>query len=328
MNILLAYDGLLPALNYGGVERVIWGLAKFLNQKGHQVTLLASQGSHCPYAKVIGYNPELPFSEQIPNEIDLVHSHLPYKPSQDFNKPLLITLHGNAKPHETLHPNTVFLCGDHAKRHGGTHFVFNGLNWDDYPTPNLTKTGHNFHFLGKAAWRVKNLKGAIKTVLQTPNGQLHVVGGNRVNFKMGFRLTLSPRVKFYGTVGGEEKFAVLNQSRGLIFPVLWDEPFGLAIIESLYFGCPVFATPYGSLTELVTQDVGLLSAHSQTLSAALQDNRFHPNTCHQYARDVFDAERMTENYLKLYDKILNNQRLHNQPLGLIKPSSKKDYLFD
>ena len=47
--------------------------------------------------------------------------------------------------------------------------------------------------------------------------------------------------------------SLLNASRGLIFPVRWHEPFGLAVIESLYFGCPVFATPYGALPELVQE---------------------------------------------------------------------------
>ena len=36
-----------------------------------------------------------------------------------------------------------------------------------------------------------------------------------------------------------EKGEILNSSKGLVFPVLWHEPFGLAIIESLYYGCPV-----------------------------------------------------------------------------------------
>jgi hypothetical protein len=61
-------------------------------------------------------------------------------------------------------------------------------------------------------------------------------------------------------VGGQVKLDLLQGSRGLIFPVLWHEPFGLAVIESLYFGCPVYATPYGALPELVPPACGVLSA--------------------------------------------------------------------
>ena len=60
-------------------------------------------------------------------------------------------------------------------------------------------------------------------------------------------------------VGGNKKNRLLQHSKGLIFPVKWDEPFGLAITESLYCGCPVFGTPYGSLPELVPSDVGFLA---------------------------------------------------------------------
>ncbi|MEF9931013.1 MAG: glycosyltransferase, partial [Bacteroidales bacterium] len=53
-------------------------------------------------------------------------------------------------------------------------------------------------------------------------------------------------------IGGEQKLNILKESKGLIFPVIWNEPFGLAITESLYCGAPVFGTPYGSLPELIT----------------------------------------------------------------------------
>ena len=56
----------------------------------------------------------------------------------------------------------------------------------------------------------------------------------------------------------------------MIFPVRWHEPFGLAIVESLYFGCPVFGTPYGSLPEIVAPDVGVLSARASDLAEAVR----------------------------------------------------------
>ena len=52
-------------------------------------------------------------------------------------------------------------------------------------------------------------------------------------------------------VGGTNKTKLLNQSKGLLFPVRWHEPFGLAILESLHYGCPVFGTPRGSCLKLV-----------------------------------------------------------------------------
>ena len=135
--------------------------------------------------------------------------------------------------------------------------MHNGLDWNDYSTPELMKSRNYFHFLGNAAWRVKNVSGAINVIKKTKTQRLKVLGGVRFNFKMGMRFTFSTKVGFEGMVGGQTKFDLLNGSKGLIFPVKWHEPFGLAIIESLYFGCPVFGTPYGSLPELVTSDFGL-----------------------------------------------------------------------
>ena len=49
---------------------------------------------------------------------------------------------------------------------------------------------------------------------------------------------------------------IMSKSKDLIFPVLWNEPFGLAIIESSYAGCPLFGPNYGSIPELITEEYG------------------------------------------------------------------------
>ena len=62
-------------------------------------------------------------------------------------------------------------------------------------------------------------------------------------------------------VDASKKKVIIEQSKGLIFPVTWHEPFGLAITESFYFGAPVGGTPYGALPELVSPEVGFRTAH-------------------------------------------------------------------
>ena len=73
-------------------------------------------------------------------------------------------------------------------------------------------------------------------------------------------------VRFHGMVGNDEKGRVANSSRGLVFPVLWDEPFGLAVVEAMYFGAPVFGATRGSLPELVIPDAGVLSESPEELA--------------------------------------------------------------
>lgn len=322
MHILIVHDQKIPVAGYGGTERVIWGLAKSLRDLGHQVTFLVPQGSYCPFASVLIWNPLVSLNVQIPASVDVVH--LNHTPSETLLKPYVVTIHGNVPAETILDINSIFVSQNHANRYGSESFIHNGLDWSDYGRPNLAQPRNHFHFLGKAAWRIKNVQGAIDTTLQSPNEQLAVLGGTRLNLKMGFRMTWSSRIQFYGTVGGQQKLDLLSQSKGLIFPVRWHEPFGLAITESLYFGCPIFATPYGSLPELVKPEFGVLSDQQTALTEAIQHaSDFSKEACHTYARDVFDAQSMAKKYVIVYERALNGHALNPQNPQLIEKNPPK-----
>lgn len=294
---------------YGGTERVVWDLAAALVELGHDVQLLAAAGSVCPFAKVIAIDPRRSLKQQIPDRIDLAHFHNRpgFDPDVDF-VPYVYTQHGNETSAAPMPFNTLFVSANHATRFGSDQYVHNGLNWSAYGVPDFVRPRHWVHFLGNAAWKVKNLRGAMQ-VAREAGEILAVLGGYRLNFKRGFRFTLSPRVKFFGMVGGQEKLALLNRSRGLIFPVIWDEPFGLAVIESMYFGCPVFASRRGSLPELVTEETGLLSNDLDELAHALRERRFDPLACHQRASQAFSARRMAQDYLRKYQTVIAERSL-------------------
>lgn len=309
MKVCIVLNSYLPALKYGGTERVMWYLAKELVEMGHQVTFLTRKGSTCPFAQIKEINPGQDIVQQIPIVTDIVHFNSLV--SEDFkDKPYIVTLHGN-KTKGILNKNTVFVSRNHAERHGSNSFVYNGLDWNDYGTVNLKATRDYYHFLGKAAWKVKNVKGAINVVKGLKNERLRVLGGYRLNFKMGFRFTLSPKVRFDGMIGGETKNSLLTHSKGLIFPVKWDEPFGLAITESLYFGAPVFGTPYGSLPELVHKEVGFLTDNESEMIRHLSQQPFYSaKICHEYAGDLFNSRVMAIEYLKKYETVLNGNTLN------------------
>ena len=223
----------------------------------------------------------------------------------------MVTYHGNSHDNAHMPANSIFVSRNHALRHGCDSYVHNGLDWNDYGPINLNRQRRGFHFLGKAAWRVKNVSGAIDVTKSIPGGTLEVLGGNRFNFKMGWRLTFSPRFHFHGMVGNEEKVNVITQSHGLLFPVKWNEPFGLAVTESLYLGTPVFATPYGSLPELVTDEVGYLTNNCTDMAAHITEHSgaYSPSICHEYAADLFSSAAMARNYLKKYETVLSGQVL-------------------
>ena len=307
MNILIANDTKIPAIKYGGTERVIWWLGLELNRLGHTVTFLVGAGSECPFAKVLIYDAARDMNAQVPDDIDIAHFFIQ---AGDFTKkPYLCTVetnHGSG----ALDINSVFVSANQAARYGSVRYVYNGFDPADYRRPDLNNKRNYAHFLAKAAWRVKNVQGAIDVATKSGN-KLVVMGGTRLNLKMGFRFTTNFNVSFRGMVDNDEKSDVMNGSKALLFPVRWNEPFGVAIIESLYFGCPVFGTPYGSLPELVPEEVGLLSNSERILTEALKHvDDFSKQLCHQYAIDNFNIGKMTRDYLKLYETVLNGGKLN------------------
>ena len=324
MHILIIYKGIIPKYLYGGIERVIWSLGKELVKYGHRVTYLVKQGSYCDFADIIFIDENKSIIEQIPKNIDIAHFNFEPEDIEQIKIPYIITMHGNSNDLKKLDKNTVFVSKNQAERYSSDCYVYNGLDWDEYLKPDFSLKRNYFHFLGKAAWRVKNLKGAIDIIKKTPSERLVVMGGKRFNFNMGIRFTFSPRIKFVGMVGGEEKYRFLNGSKGLIFPVRWNEPFGLAIIESLYYGCPVFGTPYGSLPELVKPEIGFLSNKSQELvQAILNVGSYSPKACYEYARDEFNSKRMAIDYLKKYEILLSGKTLNQDQPQLKEVQSEK-----
>jgi glycosyltransferase involved in cell wall biosynthesis len=311
MRILIVHNSEIPVKLYGGIERVIWGLGKELYKLGHDVTFLVRKGSKCDFAKVLILDEKKTVAGQITKDYDVVHFNFIPDKVESLEIPYLITMHGNSNDLNNLDKNTVFISKNHADRYLAKCFVYNGLDWDDYPKPDLNKKRSYFHFLGKAAWRVKNVQGAIDIINKTKSEQLRVLGGVRFNFSMGIRFTFSQKIQFYGMVGGVKKFDLISGSKGLIFPVRWHEPFGLAIIESLYLGCPIFATPYGSIPELVTEEFGYLSNQKDKLAFEIMNaENYSKKQCHEYARDEFNSRKMTLGYLKLYEKVISGESLN------------------
>jgi glycosyltransferase involved in cell wall biosynthesis len=308
MKILLAHFSVIPVTAYGGTQRDIWYLGRELVKMGHKVVYLVAPGSSCDFADVIPWDRSRSLEEQIPGDIDIFNPHYPFGGALPV--PYVSSIHGN-RANVELSLNTTFVSRDHARRFNAQAFVYNGMDWDDYGEVDINAGRDYYHFLGKAAWSIKNLRGAMDIIRRSPGERLRVLGGKRLNLKMGFRLTLDPRIRFEGMVGGQVKNDLLQGSKGLIFPVRWNEPFGLAIPESLYFGCPVFGTPYGSLPELLRPEFGALSDRASDLVEAIRNvDVYSRQKCHEYARDVFNSRKMAESYLEIYEKVLNGEQIN------------------
>jgi len=321
LHILLINNNKLPVSKYGGTERVVWALGKELTEMGHRITFLAGEGSVSDFAQIKTLDLNQALAVQIPEDVDLVHSFI--NTWEEFPKPFIFTQEGNSQVDKDYHINTCFVSRNHASRYGSEMFVYNGLDLAEYGKPRFDLGRKYLHFLGKAAWSVKNVKACI-SIAREAGVPLRVLGGNRINLKMGVRITLDLNVRFEGMVGGTYKNQLINGSKALLFPVRWNEPFGIALTESLYFGCPVFGTPYGSLPEIVTSEFGFLSSSKSELIRALENvESFDRKKCHEYVCDNFSARKMTQDYLPFYEKVLNGESLNPRPPRLIDTDKPK-----
>lgn len=331
MNILLVCDCKLPVSAYDDKARLTWWLGKELARLGHQVSFLLRESLECDFAQVLVSNDKKNINEQIPESVELVHFQC--DPKQTPDRPYLITCHENSSVARSFDPNTVFLSHSHAQQHGGSVYVYPGADFAEYSTPDFSTKRIWFHFLGSALRKGRNIRGAID-LADRAGARLHVVGGSRVNFRQGFRIPLSTTARFHGALSPDGRDAILNASKGLILPVLWQEPFSLSVVDSLYFGCPVFGTPFGALPEQLGKkvnhknktiptsgtvdafyaDYGCLTVKKAELVEALKNAAdFEREKCHEFAMSHFSVQRMAADYLQLYEQVMKGLPLHAVP---------------
>lgn len=315
MHITFIHDAVIPPLAYGGTERIIYWLADVLVQRGHRVSIVARKGSRLNGAQIIplenAQNGDA--HSLIPRDTDVVH--LWGTPSAAPPYPFLVTIEGNGRPGETFHRNTVFISKRHAENHLANVFVYNGIDLTFCRSE--SKREPYLAFLAKASWKVKNLEGAI-AVAKRIGLPLKVMGSR--NYPLNIqRLSryFSKQVHFVGMVGDAEKIEILSRAQALVFPVRWHEPFGIAITEALACGCPVLGTPYGSLPEIITEDVGILSDNADELARGFLNrfatSKFDRELCIRRVKTFFSADQMADRYLELYLQVKETGFVPNQP---------------
>lgn len=290
-----------PVEGYGGTERVCYWLAKAQAEMGHEVTVFCLPGSRLPFARTLPL-PEtlLDLDPLLPAGTEIVQLY--GSPNFKVRTPYLVNIGGNGKGGEEFPANTVFVSQNHAARHGWTEFVHNGIDLSEYPLEKA-KEGYAL-FLAKASWRVKNLKGAIR--IARAAGFPLEVGGGRAPFWEHWR----GDVRSHGTVDGARKLALLQKASVYLFPVIWEEPFGISVVEALACGTPVVATPRGALPEILNPSCGVIADTFQALVEGVHlAKKIDAEACRARVAEAFTYRHMAEKYFFYYKQILSQGKL-------------------
>jgi len=119
-----------------------------------------------------------------------------------------------------------------------------------------------------------------------------------------------PGIEFLGEINDRGKAKFLGEARALLFPVDWQEPFGLVMIEAMACGTPVLAFRCGSVPEII--DPGVTGAIVESMEEAVQ---VLPRVLSLDRRRVrrrfeqrFTAGRMARDYVQVYRSLLGRER--------------------
>jgi glycosyltransferase involved in cell wall biosynthesis len=168
----------------------------------------------------------------------------------------------------------------------------------------------NYHsFLGRIA-PIKGTDIAIE-VAKKSGIPLKIAGEVQPIFQDYFDSQIKPHldgkfIEYVGEVDLAAKNDLLGNSLALLFPIRWDEPFGLVMIEAMACGTPVLALPGGSVEEVVRHGIsGFVCQTPQEMAQYCRDlpGKFLPATVRQYCQQYFSVERMVADYLALYSEV-------------------------
>lgn len=123
--------------------------------------------------------------------------------------------------------------------------------------------------------------------------------------------TLNSRhITYAGNLSGQRKLNFIAGSRALLFPIDWEEPFGMAVIEALACGTPVVAMNRGAMPEIIEHGVNgfLADTEEEFADYMLRVNEIDPAECRRSVVEKFSTEKMAAAYFSRYQTVLKRAR--------------------
>jgi glycosyltransferase involved in cell wall biosynthesis len=332
----------VPPKLYGGTERIVSCLTEELVRLGHDVTLFAS-GDSLTAAKLVPccdvalrLNPDvrdfLPYHAAMLEEVrcrahqfDVLHFHiefLHFPLIRDFAERTVTTLHcrldlPDIYPFYRAFPDIPLVSISENQR-----LPMPPVNWQGTVHHGLDPAGLPFKegsrgdylaFLG----RISPEKG--------PDRAIDIAARVGMPLKIAAKVDAQDRdyweavvrpmveshsnVEYIGEIDETQKVDFLGNAAALLFPINWPEPFGLVMIEAMACGTPVLAFRYGSAPEVVEH--GRSGALVDTVEQAVEALEMVLKLDRRQVRESFErrftAERMTRDYLDIYENLTGVQ---------------------
>lgn len=325
----------VPPVYYGGIERIVYLLANEYHALGHQVTLLAGPGSHCAGETItFGDNsPARPKSAiymeilhvwkyllRNKNKFDLIHNfgrliylapviNDPVKKIMSYQRQ--VTSRGIKIITGLPNRNLFFTaCSEYCVATGNVsgnwRAIFNTIDFSVY---NLNANINNdapLIFLGRLD-RIKGAHTAIAAAKATNNkliiaGNIPTTADNLAYFKTELEPQFDGnQIKYIGAIDDNQKNEYLGQAKALLFPIEWNEPFGIVMIEAMACGTPVIGFKRGAVPEVIDEGLtGYIVNNPEEMIRAIKKLENIPrHTCRDAAFKRFNIQKIAEEYLSI-----------------------------
>jgi glycosyltransferase involved in cell wall biosynthesis len=327
-----------PPPGYGPWERVTHDLTERLVRDGHDVTLFASAASRTEATLVATVDEPV---EALPpeqrresedrhirvavesarsNEVDVLHSHLHVhvlRHADRITRPLVTTLHGsawNAEHHETLrrHSQLPFVSISDKERDFLPELNYlatipNGVRVDEFPPGD--GSGDYLAFVGRLApEKAPHLAVEVAKRAGRPMLMAGVIEDVHRGYAKSVLDGAGRDVDFLGSLDRPELSLLLGDAAGLVMPLLWDEPFGLVVVEALASGTPVIAWRRGAMPEIVEDGVTgfLVDDVEGGVRAVSQLSSLRRFDCVHSARSRFSDASMAHGYASVYEDVIQD----------------------
>jgi len=333
----------MPPKGYGGTERIVHLLATLQAIHGHEVVVLGvkSVNAQTTY-EIKSYVKWTSRSSLVRNlhaytsllEIlkgfDVVHFHV----LNSFNvvpilkvlnafldiPAYLTTLHadpsltGFKKYLYTKISNHPLVAISHSQaervRKRGYNVVavvYHGIDVESYPF--CRDKEEYFVYIG----RIDGTKGIHIAVeaARKASGRLVIVGpvADNVYFEERIKPYLDANIVYLGEVPEDEKRRLLCKAKALLYPVQYEEFFGLILAEALATGTPIIGFARGSVEEIVENGITgfLVKDLNEMVYAMNRIDVINPADCRGRAEERFSAERMFKDYELVYKQLMGGE---------------------